>query len=217
MIPSYIVINSDNLTAVSTFQALISQTNGSTMCSPLYIQNVLGLLYSGAGGATAATLQSNSFFGGATQASVATEFQQLITPLGYSDTGVQAITALFVEAGDSIRQSFQTTAANQFNAQVVDINFSASNPSSAINSYVAGLTNSGMLSVVPPGAFSASTNMLAFNGVGFNGAWIHEFNPANTQNGSFYPYCSRSAPITVPMMKQTVNVIWLLEKNCVTD
>lgn len=125
-------------------------------------------------------------------------------PLENPALGLSIANVLFVEVGTPILPQFQTMATQQFFTQIEPINFETKDPSSAINSYIATVTSKQMLSVVPPGAFSAYANMMAFSGIGINGAWVHEFNPANTVNQTFTADCSGKVVQQIPMMSQTV-------------
>lgn len=156
--------------------------------SPFSVQNVLALLYYGAGPPTSAIMGVALKFGNDSTQTIANEFQDVLGPLRNNQM-FSIANGVYINQLFSYQTSYAVKAKQYFSANVQSINFANTVKAvNTINGWVSTGTNGKITKVIDMGSVDGSTEMVLINALYFNGIWKHQFTkyPNNGGNSSFY-------------------------------
>lgn len=174
--------------------------------SPFLVQTSLSLLYCGATGKTAATMQSVLQLGtDLTREDVANNFYYLLLPFK-NNRLVNVANGIFVNNEYELLTAYESIADQQFFTTVSIVNFTENVAAAqTINNYVSGQTNGQITNLISSTNLSADTGMVAVNAIDFNGDWISKFPKSKTVSGTKF-YTSITTSRLVDMMHTSVNI-----------
>lgn len=149
----------------------------------------LSLLYCGATGQTAVSLQNTLKLGNASQTLVAKEFHTFLGPFEH-DSSIRLANAIFLRPDYHIQRDYAKLARHKFYATVTHLNFA--NPTKAaleINSLIKRKTNGTIKNVIiSPATLKKDTILLVVNSIHINETWLHQFNKLDVSSLSiFFP------------------------------
>ena len=113
------------------------------------------------------------------------------------------VNQLWGQAGYAFLPEFLNTLSQNYDAGLKTVDFAA-DPEAArelINLWVEAQTNEKIRDLIPEGALNELTRLVITNAVYFKAAWLSQFDPANTENGSFT--LLDGTKVEVPMMHQS--------------
>lgn len=190
----------------------ISEGDGAhqnLLFSPYSISVALGMLYAGAGSTTKSEMQKVLHFD-QTDAEVASAFntlEQALASRGAKATGTNgqpfrlaAANALWGQAGQTFLDPYLDVLAASYGAGVNLVDF-AKSPEGArvtINDWVSDRTETKIPELLPQGSIDSSVRFVLTNAVYFNAAWATQFEPKQTEDGTFT--LADGTAVEVPLM-----------------
>lgn len=176
------------------------------------MQTALSLLYCGAAGKTATTMQSVLQLGSLSRENIANNFYYLLLPFK-NNRMIDIANGIFVNDGYHLLPSYQSIADQQFFSTVSNVNLSASSAAAqTINKYVSGETNGQFTDLLSSASLSADNGMVAVNAIYLNGVWVSKFSKNQTVSGTPF-YTSNTTSTLVDMMHTYVNYFWRKKRN----
>lgn len=200
------VIDSANRFAFDLFKPVLAEVKGAEniMISPFSISSALSMTLNGANGETFTAMKNALRLESKTLEQINSTYLKLMTEMVSVDERVvlEIANSVWVEKRLDVRQKFISDVQNWYKAEARGIDVADPNSVKTVNDWIAGKTHdkiTDMLDYLDP-----DLAMLLINAVYFNGKWRNQFDKADTREEPFY--ITSSAPKTVPMMHQTVNV-----------
>ena len=197
-----------NTFALDLYQQLAG--DGKNMFySPYSIYMALLMTYAGAAGDTASQMESTlhlPYSQEEVHAVMNALDQQLKANSMVDDKPaftLNIVNQLWGQAGYAFLPEFLNTLSQNYNAGLKTVDFAA-DPEAArelINLWVEAQTNEKIRDLIPEGALNELTRLVITNAVYFKAAWLSQFDPANTENGSFT--LLDGTKVEVPMMHQS--------------
>ena len=184
--------------------------------SPYSISVALAMTYAGARGDTATEMETvlrfndpdtvHERFGGLQQALIDRETTD--DPGADDDAEVDAFklrvaNALWGQAGVPFAQDFQELIEDYYGAGIAEMAF-ADDPDGErdrINAWIADQTEDRIEELLPQGSITAQTVLVLTNAIYFLASWESEFDPDETEDGTFYTLDGGES--TVPFMTQS--------------
>ena len=179
-------------------------TQKDYICSPLSMQLLLGMILNGARGETAGQICSVLGYG-ADEVDAVNEFcLSMLTQLPTLDrkTTLQMASAIFVDDGWPLLDSYKSTVGKYYGARVDNLDFSDGDRSlKTINDWCSDHTNG----MIPKILDRVDPDMLAYllNALYFKSEWVNKFKKSATSDETFTDASGREAQ--VKMMKQEKN------------
>jgi len=203
----------DTAFAVELYRKLSEGDDGhqNLLFSPYSISVALGMLYAGAGGTTKTEMQKVLHFDQA-DADVASAFNtldQALASRGANATGTKgepfrlaAANALWGQQGQAFLDPYLDVLASSYGAGVnlVDFNKSPESARVTINDWVSDKTAAKIPELLPQGSISSSVRFVLTNAVYFNAAWATQFEPEQTQDGTFT--LADGSAVELPLMHE---------------
>ncbi|HCC70482.1 MAG TPA: proteinase inhibitor I4 serpin [Bacteroidales bacterium] len=181
------IIEADQAFAFELFREVIAHSDeDNIMISPLSVSYALGMTYNGAAGTTLDAFNNVLHFGDLTRDEVNKSYKDLMNQLVHLDEEVEFSIAnsIWYRMGYYVLEDFITTNQEYFDAMVSDLDFSDPGAVDIINNWIEEKTNDkiqDMLDYIPGDAV-----MYLINAIYFNARWKYQFDPDDTQSGSFY-------------------------------
>jgi serine protease inhibitor len=153
----------------------------------------------GAGGDTASAMKDTLGYGTLSDDEVKQAYRHLIDALTTLDPLVtmEIANSIWTRLGFTVEEAFLDDNETYFDAQCSELDFSDDGAADTINAWVDEQTHGKIDGIVEP-PISAETVMFLINAVYFNGSWTTEFDPEQTQSGTFH---GLGGDTEVPMMR----------------
>uniref|UniRef100_A0A1B6GHB0 Serpin domain-containing protein n=1 Tax=Cuerna arida TaxID=1464854 RepID=A0A1B6GHB0_9HEMI len=195
------VTQGTNKFAISLYRALSRNQTGNVFVSPLSVQMVLALAYTGAKGSTAdevAKLLSlpdkldNTYSG----------YNALIRIL--QDPVLKLANRMFVEKTAGVLEKFQKNAEKYFlsPAETADFIKDTENARVHINSWVEEQTNKKITNLLAPGILSSDTRLVLVNAIHFKANWSKQFQEKDTKEQPFHISKTKNVPVQMMNIKK---------------
>ncbi|XP_046667305.1 serpin B6-like isoform X4 [Homalodisca vitripennis] len=195
------VTQGTNKFAISLYRALSRNQAGNVFVSPLSVQMVLALAYTGAKGSTADEVAKvlslpekldNTYSG----------YNALIRIL--QDPVLKLANRMFVEKTAGVLETFQKNAEKYFlsPAESVDFMKDTENARVHINSWVEDQTNKKITNLLAPGILSCDTRLVLVNAIHFKANWSKQFQEKDTKEQPFHVSKTKSVPVQMMNIKK---------------
>uniref|UniRef100_A0A1B6LQ12 Serpin domain-containing protein n=1 Tax=Graphocephala atropunctata TaxID=36148 RepID=A0A1B6LQ12_9HEMI len=195
------VTQGTNKFAISLYRALSSNQSGNVFVSPLSVQMVLALAYTGAKGKTADELAKllslpekldNTYTG----------YNALLKVL--QDPVLKLANRMFVEKSAAILETFQKSAEKYFLSPAEQVDFAKDTENSRvhINSWVEDQTNKKITNLLAPGVLSSDTRLVLVNAIHFKADWSKQFQEKDTKEQPFHVSKTKSVPVQMMNIKK---------------
>lgn len=197
----------------------ISAQGKKRALSPLSIELVLAMAYSGSAGQTRKEMQQTFDFPGreedlhASASRLVSAIRQALEarPRGamVGDTALSMATRLYGQRNLPYRREFLATLQTRYEASTCFLDFDR-NPEGArreINTWVAGQTQNRIQDLVQPGALDRETRMVIVNAIYLKIPWKHKFDRLKTAQLAFSVNGTSTEP--VPTMETTAEMGYL--------
>lgn len=180
------IIDADNAFGLDAFRLIYANEKEiNFMISPLSISMALSMAYNGAEGDTKLEMEKAMRIEGIDRDVVNETYNELIESLTTVDPKVAMEIANSIWYRDTylVEQDFLDVNSSYYDAEVKKADFNDTQTLDLINGWVKEKTHDKIESIIDE--IGAETVMYIINAIYFNGAWTQEFNPENTQIGSF--------------------------------
>ncbi|RXG55153.1 Serpin A3-7 [Armadillidium vulgare] len=170
-----------------SFNQMENSPESNVVLSALSIGALLNLLYLGTAGDTKIEIKK-----------------------AFKESKVSFKTRLFLQKEFPILESFKTISEASYITEVEKLDFKGS-PDAAkdrINAWVSESTE-GKIDKIFNSPLPVFTKLIAVNTLFFNASWKFPFNPESTKDGIFF---TGKEKITIPMMKNEINIPYLIDK-----
>ncbi len=200
--------NAQAVFAVNWYQKNVKEAPDSNIVtSPFGIYRLLGALYLGSDGQTAAQIQTLLGQNGSKEQFLK-ETADLFNSL--KQTGdLNIADGLWVHDGYSVRDSFVNTIKEMGNTDVRDIDFSTSAALEEINRWGREATHGKIPQMLPN--LSGEPRMVIANAIFFDGKWEQAFDEENTRDGYFTTLAGKD--IMFPIMQRKGEYSYLQKDN----
>ncbi|XP_067006653.2 serpin B3 isoform X2 [Anabrus simplex] len=188
----------------SVYKALCQQ-QGNIFFSPLSLEVILALVFTGAKGKTAEQMIAVLQLPTNRKVTLA-GFQALLEAFkSTSKMTVYLANRAFIQAGSKIRSDFKATVEKHFQAGIQELDFEkkCAEAGKEINDWVNKQTSGKISTVVSDGMLSEATILVLVNAVYFKGKWNNPFNVQYTAKDKFH--VSSKEIKEVPLMHQKEN------------
>jgi len=181
------IIEADQAFAFELFREVVKLSGEKNiMISPLSVSYALGMTYNGSNGTTLDAFIDVLHFDELTTLEVNESYKDLMNQLIHLDEQVRFSIAnsIWYRLGFEVLQEFITTNQTYFDAVVSEMDFSDPQAVDIINQWIEDKTNGkiqDMLDYIPSDAV-----MYLINAIYFNAKWKYQFDPNDTQAGTFY-------------------------------
>ncbi len=205
------LVSGNTAFALDLYQALLDANNGNLFYSPYSISVALAMTQAGARGSTLAQMNSALHFTlsgeslhqafNALQLALASRQANANQP-DVKDYQLNIANSTWGQSGYKFMQGYLDLLAENYGAGMRLVDFKA-DPEKArqlINDWVAQQTAQKIKDLIPQGSINDLTRLVLANAIYFNAGWLHTFDAAKTQNGSFTNLDGKQA--STPMMNQ---------------
>jgi serine protease inhibitor len=182
------VVTGNNQFAVDIYN---QQPAGNSFYSPFSISTAFAMLDAGAAGQTDTELR-NAFHFTLPGDSLHTAYGALITSLdtgrSYNNYTLATADRLFGQQGFPFLASYLDITKTDYEAPLQPLDFT-SDPDTArgtINAWVASQTDNKIPELFPEGSINNATVLALANAILFKGTWAQQFDPSQTQAGTFH-------------------------------
>ena len=177
----------------------VDEIGDDLFISPISVSMALGMTYNGADGETKDAMRDALHLGDMTDDEINRSYKSLISLLLSLDPEVAMALANSIWHRDNVdfEKAFLDLASRYFDAEVRGLDFSASNATDIINSWIEDKTN-GIIkeTLIPP--IPPLAVMYLINAIYFKGTWTIQFDKEKTRDWTFYT--SSETQSTVKMM-----------------
>ena len=177
----------------------VDEIGDDLFISPISVSMALGMTYNGADGKTKDAMRDALHLGDMTDDEINRSYKSLISLLLSLDPEVAMALANSIWHRDNVafEKAFLDLAREFFDAEVRGLDFSASNATDIINSWIEDKTN-GIIkeTLIPP--IPPLAVMYLINAIYFKGTWTIQFDKEKTRDWTFYT--SSETQSTVKMM-----------------
>jgi serpin B len=179
--------------------------DGNLFFSPYSVAAALSMTYAGASGVTAEEMAEVLHATGNERWHEAFGALQSSLDRGTALGGYElsAANRLWGQEGYGFLEPFLRITREDYGAELARLDFARA-PNDArltINAWVEDETNARIVDLIPAGYITDLTRLVLTNAVYFKGTWLTQFDPDETQNGTFWR--ATGDPVTVPLMRQT--------------
>lgn len=187
------IIQATNKFAKKLFKELLKNRTGNVFLSPIALQTLLALVYTGAKGDTSDEL-ARLLLLPANVEEVILSYSSLFKIL--EDPSLKFSNGLFVDSETNVNIEFQNFAGS-FHSSVRAMNFRKESEKSRqlINSWVKVQTDNKVRDFLPPGSIHDLTRLVLASVVHFKARWILKFERENTSKEPFYVTKTRTVPV----------------------
>ncbi|KAI4455150.1 serine protease inhibitor serpin [Holotrichia oblita] len=192
-------ISSSINTLLKNFYKSIKK-NHNLIFSPFGLHSTLSVIYEGAAGETATSLQNALNVWSAKD--IAFQYKPILDNIDAAENiTLNIANKLYVQKDYKINEGFQATAQIYFDVSIEAIDFTKRAAAAAqINNWVKEKTSYKIEKVVDADAFNPFTQAVLVNAIYFKGDWLFQFNEHFTVMHQFY--ISETESISHPMMYQ---------------
>ena len=186
-------------------RAFLEQTpEANAVLSPLGASLSLGLVYPGAAGATAESIQNVLGMTGLCPTAVLESFQGVLARLPAAAKGVELELAngIFIQEGLAIAPAFIEQNQRYNRTEVRTVDFTAQQTEADLDRWAAQATQ-GRIQKLAADSFSGDTLLLLLQAISFKGTWAVAFDPQKTQPGTFYVSEDSTVPMTLMRTRGT--------------
>jgi len=202
------VVDTDNTFGLKLLRATMEAEDASTnvFLSPLSVSMALGMTLNGARGKTRAAMEDALEKQNLSSAEINDAYRGLIDLLEGLDPSVEMELAnsIWYREDFPVKRAFIDTNRTHFDAEVGEVDFSTSDASDQINSWVNEETH-GKIAEIVPSRIPRDIVMYLINATYFKGPWRDQFDPAKTEDEPFRR--ADGSTISVPMMEKTEDVV----------
>ena len=189
-----------------------SESQENLVISPYSLYRVLGMLYAGAAGQTAAEMAETMHLP-ADDASVQRLMnalnQQLLASAGSGEDlsfELEMANALWAAQDRQYEQAFLDALSQNYNIGLNTLDFTnASAAAEAINAWVEEQTNQKITDLADPAMFSADTALALTNAVYFKAAWLYPFNENATADAAFSLLSGEQTNVPTMHLSETIS------------
>jgi serpin B len=185
------VVDANNRFALELYMKLAKDQNfadTSLFFSPFSISSALALTYEGARGTTADEIRGVFHFPEDTTV-LRDGFSEINDGINSGDSRytLRTANALWAEKTYTFLPGYVSTAETCYHAPVTNLDFITRPEDSriTINEWVEDRTEQKIQDLLPPGSVDTSTRLVITNAVYFKGAWVKQFDAAETQEADF--------------------------------
>jgi serpin B len=184
----------------------LKNEKSNVFVSPYSISTALAMVYAGARGETAASMEKVLHFDDSPDR-FHPEFAKLIGAIRQSGASngneLNIANALWVRIGEELLKSYLDLTRRYYGAGVREVDFAhaAEQARITINTWVEEQTKGKIKDLIKPGLLNAAVPLVLTNAIYFKGAWASKFNPGVTRDAPFHTGDGES--LDVPMMSQT--------------
>ncbi|XP_067013774.1 leukocyte elastase inhibitor isoform X4 [Anabrus simplex] len=189
-----------NMAFTANLYKLLRETEGNVFFSPISIEVILALAYTGARGDTAeqmaAALQLPK-----DRSTLQAGFHSLMLSLKSTDSmTLEIANRIFGQKSFPFEADFKTVAEKYFLSAAQEMNFAKEPEASRkiINQWVEERTRNKIRDLIPEGLIDSMTRMVLVNAIYFKGKWKSQFDADNTYPQPFH--LSKRESKEVPMM-----------------
>ncbi|PSP81513.1 serpin family protein [Halobacteriales archaeon QS_1_68_20] len=201
--------------ALDLAQYLATEQGGNQFFSPYSISVALAMTYAGARGETATQMAETLHY--TLGEEVHPAFADLRTALQARETTEDPVegdevdafqlsvaNALWGQEGYPFAEDYLSLVEKHYGAGLREADFAgdAEGERERINDWVAEQTEDRIEDLLPPGSLSPATVLVLTNAIYFMASWQFEFDPADTEDGTFTALDGTES--TVPMMHQNL-------------
>jgi serpin B len=182
------VVTGNNQFAVDIYN---QQPPGNSFYSPFSISTAFAMLDAGAAGQTDTELRNAFHFtlpGDSLHAAYGALITSLDTGRSYNNYTLATADKLFGQQGFPFLSSYLDITKDDYEAPLQSLDFE-SDPETArstINAWVASQTDNKIPELFPEGSINNATVLALANAILFKGTWAQQFDPSQTQAGSFH-------------------------------
>jgi len=198
------VVKADNAFGLKLLQSTVDAEGepANVFVSPISVSMALGMTLNGARGETREAMETALRKQDLSPGEINDAYRGLIDLLEGLDPDVDVALANSIWYRNTIpvRQAFIDTNRVHFDAEVAGLDFSDSGASERINGWVNDATHGNIPDIVPA-QIPPEIVMYLINATYFKGPWRTQFDPSNTEDGTFHRADGSTA--TVPMMTRT--------------
>jgi serine protease inhibitor len=168
-------------------ETLKNEKNKNIFIAPLSISYALAMAYDGANGSTREAIQSVLQLQGLSMQDINENYQSLMEYLQSDNTQAlfQIANSVWYRTGFSIENAFLENCSKYFNAEIKDLNFSSTDASGIINTWVEKNTNGKIKEIIDKN-IDPYTIMFIINAIYFKGTWKYQFRQDKTADDYFY-------------------------------
>ncbi|KAK9501972.1 hypothetical protein O3M35_012590 [Rhynocoris fuscipes] len=196
-----VITEASNKFAINLYQ-FVKEPNKNIIVSPISVQIVLALAYSGAKSNTAKEIASVLNLPHNLE-EVLQGHKLLIESL--KNPVLKVANRMFVEKTLTVKSDFQKNALQYFLADAGLVDF-IGNPEAArneINSWVLKQTNDKIKDLLAQGSIDALTRMVLVNAIHFKADWLTKFKPELTKDEDFHVSSTEKVKVKMMSMKNS--------------
>lgn len=182
------LLQAENAFGFQLFREINRDTaTGNIFISPLSVSMALGMTLNGARSATFDSMRATLGYGDIPQEDINTAYRDLLDQFTALDSKVilQIANSIWSRKGFVVEQPFINVNKQNFDAEVASLEFADPGAVNIINSWVASKTGDHITHLLK--SISPEMVMYLINAIYFQGDWTYQFDPDQTQPGTFYP------------------------------
>ncbi len=192
----------------------ISDSDENLFFSPVSIDAVFAMVYEGAKGDTAESMQNRFGFElDDTQRRGQYYNATKILNVQNSQYSLNTANALWISDKYELNSGYVDVAKNHYDGSVQNVNFVSDQGVNTINSWVNEETNGKIKKLFELGSTDILTLVAITNAIYFKGEWLHPFEPGFTWESEFF--VSNDETVTVHMMNNEMNPIRHMQNDIV--
>ncbi len=181
------VVQSSQKFGLKLFREVVAQQQDTNvLISPLSVLMALGMTLNGARGETQQAMHSTLELAGLTEQEINQSYWTLMRMLAQLDPEVVMEIANSIWYGEDfeVRSDFIEVSQAYFDAVVRALDFNRPDAADIINAWIREKTQ-GTISELVESPISSLAMMLLIDAVYFKGTWTYEFDPEETESGTF--------------------------------
>uniref|UniRef100_A0A1V1FTD1 Putative serine protease inhibitor 1 isoform B n=1 Tax=Reticulitermes speratus TaxID=60591 RepID=A0A1V1FTD1_9NEOP len=188
-----------NVRFTTSLYKAVASKDGNVFISPISVEVVLALAYTGAAGNTAEQIASALHLP-ADREDVKAGFLSLLGLLkSTEDVTLEIANKIFSQSGYGILSEYRAIAEKSFLSGAEELDFADAETSrNIINSWVETKTKNKITDIIPSGVLDNMTRLVLVNAVYFKGLWEKQFSADSTAVSTFHLNSKESKE--VPMM-----------------
>lgn len=181
------IITANSEFAFNIFKQLNSEDSGENIfISPLSISAALTMTYNGAETTTRKAMSEALGYNDTERDIVNQSYRNLLKYLENVDKKVELNIAnsIWIREGEQIKDEFIAANNNNFDAQIVEIDFMDESAAGTINKWISDATKGKIDKMLEP-PIDPNVVMFLINAIYFKGEWSEQFDPENTFDSFF--------------------------------
>lgn len=195
------IINSNNQFALDLY-ANLKEEEGNIFFSPYSISTALAMTYEGARGQTADEIRS-VFYLPSDDNIRRSYFLESYNQLNKENTEYELKTAnaLWAQEDYQFLDEYKEVIEEYYGGKTTNVDFvdETEEARNIINNWVEDKTNNKIKDLIPPGVLDRFTRLVLTNAIYFKGAWVNQFDEADTKDEDFA--INNGDIVKIPMMR----------------